>query len=125
TDVAALAHVKIGNGSAWQGYYMYVGGRNPRAGLQETQSSGYPNDMPEWGYDFHAPIGQSGDLHESAALLRAQHTFLAAFGDRLGRMPSSLPHDMPAGLEDRNTLRWALRSDGREGFAIISHHQPH
>ena len=124
-DIAALAHVKIGNGSAWQGYYMYAGGRNPRRGLQETQDTGYPNDLPEIGYDFHAPLSQAGDLQPSARELRAQHAFLAAFGDRLGRMTSSLPEERPQGLGDRSTLRWALRSDGEEGFVIISHHQPY
>ncbi|MEH3090021.1 MAG: beta-galactosidase [Microbacterium arborescens] len=123
-DVAALAHVKIGNGSAWQGYYMFVGGRNPAPGLQESIDTGYPNDMPELGYDFHAPIGQSGDLAGSAALLRVQHAFLAAFGDRLSAMTSSLPDERPASLDDRSTLRWALRSNGDEGIVVISHHQP-
>lgn len=123
-DVAALAHLKIGNGSAWQGYYMFVGGRNPAPGLQESIDTGYPNDMPEFGYDFHAPIGQSGDLADSAPLLRAQHAFLDAFGDRLARMRSSLPDERAASLDDRTTLRWALRCDGDEGIAVISHHQP-
>jgi hypothetical protein len=124
-DIAALAHVKIGNGSAWQGYYMFAGGRNPARGLQESQDTGYPNDITEVGYDFHAPIGESGDLQPSAALLRAQHTFLSGFGDRLARMTSSLPEVRPGGLSDRETLRWALRSDGGEGFVLISHHQPY
>lgn len=124
-DIAALAHTKIGNGSAWQGYYMFAGGRNPAPGMQETQSSGYPNDLPPLSYDFHAPIGQCGDLHPSAALLRAQHAFLHAFGDRLSDMTSTLPDQPPAGIDDRATLRWALRSDGHEGFAVISHHQPY
>jgi len=123
-DVAALAHVKIGNGSAWQGYYMFVGGRNPGPGLQETIDTGYPNDMPEFGYDFHAPIGQSGDLAGSAPLLRAQHAFLSAFGDRLSGMSSSLPDVRPASLDDGTTLRWALRSAADEGIVVISHHQP-
>ncbi|SDQ30324.1 beta-galactosidase [Microbacterium sp. cf332] len=123
-DVAALAHAKIGNGSAWQGYYMFVGGRNPGPGLQETIDTGYPNDMPELGYDFHAPIGQSGDLAESAPLLRAQHAFLTAFGERLARMRSSLPDVRATSLDDRGTLRWALRSDGEQGVVVISHHQP-
>lgn len=124
-DVAALAHIKIGNGSAWQGYYMFVGGTNPGPNLQESQATGYPNDITEFGYDFHAPIGQSGELAPSYALLREQHAFLAAFGDLLGEMTSSLPDERPTGLDDRTTLRWALRSDGETGFAIISHHQPH
>ncbi|SFI47436.1 MULTISPECIES: beta-galactosidase [Microbacterium] len=124
-DIAALAHVKIGNGSAWQGYFMYAGGRNPGPGMQETQATGYPNDMPELGYDFHAPIGQSGDPADAYPLLRDQHSFLAAFGHLLGGMTSSLPDDPPTGLDDRTTLRWALRCDGDAGFVVISHHQPH
>ncbi|MFE6735395.1 beta-galactosidase [Microbacterium sp. NPDC057650] len=124
-DVAALAHVKIGNGSAWQGYYMFAGGRNPAPGLQETQDTGYPNDLPEWGYDFHAPIGQSGDLHPSAPELRAQHAFLSSFGALLGGMSSSLPDDRPHDADDLESLRWALRSDGESGFVVISHHRPH
>lgn len=124
-DVAALAHVKIGNGSGWQGYFMYAGGRNPGPGLQETQDTGYPNDLPSRGYDFGAPISQAGDPRRSSALLRAQHAFLSAFGDRLGVMTSTLPAVRPTGLEDRSTLRWALRADGREGFVVISHHQPY
>lgn len=124
-DVAALAHNKIGNGSAWQGYYMFSGGRNPGPDLQETIASGYPNDLPEFGYDFHAPIGQSGDLDGSAALLRDQHAFLATFGPLLAGMTSSLPDERPRDLDDRTTLRWALRSNETSGFAIITHHQPH
>ncbi|GAA2971791.1 hypothetical protein GCM10010460_03060 [Microbacterium terrae] len=124
-DIAALAHNKIGNGSAWQGFFMFAGGRNPRPGLQETIATGYPNDMPELGYDFHAPIGQSGDLTDTAAALREQHAFLAAFGGMLSQMPSTLPDRLPAGLDDTGTLRWALRSDGDAGFIVISHHQPY
>ncbi len=124
-DIAALAAVTIGNGSAWQGYFMYVGGRNPAPDLQETIASGYPNDLPEFGYDFHAPIGQSGDLHASAAPLRRQHALLAAFGDRFAGMTSTLPDAQPTGPGDRATLRWALRSDGTRGVAVIAHHQPY
>lgn len=124
-DIAALAHTKIGNGSAWQGYYMFAGGRNPEPAMQETQATGYPNDLTELSYDFHAPIGQSGELAGAAPLLRAQHAFLNAFGDRLAGMTSSLPAERPRNARDRSTLRWALRSDGAEGFAVISHHQPY
>ncbi|BCW20491.1 hypothetical protein NtRootA9_31990 [Arthrobacter sp. NtRootA9] len=124
-DVAAVAHNKIGNGSAWQGYYMFAGGTNPADGLQESQETGYPNDMPRFDYDFHAPIGASGRLAPSFAALRRQHAFLDAFGDRLAQMPSSLPDAMPGGIDDTTTLRWALRSDGAAGFVFITWHQPH
>ena len=124
-DVAAVANNKIGSGSGWQGYYMFAGGTNPAAGLQESQATGYPNDLPEFDYDFHAPISASGRLAPSYALLRRQHAFLAAFGERLAPMPSTLPDREPSGIEDTETLRWALRSDGKSGFIFITWHQPH
>jgi hypothetical protein len=124
-DLAALANVKLGSGSNWQGYYMAVGGLNPGAGLQESLETGYPNDLPRFDYDFHAPIGAAGVLAPSHAALRVQHAFLAAFGERLATMPSALPEVRPAEDDDRSTLRWALRSDGRSGFVFVSQHQPH
>lgn len=124
-DVAAVAHIKIGNGSAWQGYYMYAGGTNPGLDLEESHATGYPNDMTRLSYDFHAPVSQSGDLTDSAALLRAQHAFLDAFGVLLADLPSALPDVRPAGIDDTETLRWAVRSDGSSGFAFVSRHQPH
>ena len=126
-DVATVAHCKIGNGSAWQGYYMYAGGTNPPGeyGLQESHATGYPNDLPRLGYDFHAPVGEAGTLAPSHAELRRQHAFLAAFGATLAEMPSSLPERLPAGVEDARTLRWAVRSDGQTGFLFVAWHQPH
>ncbi|MGN6219855.1 MAG: beta-galactosidase [Microbacterium sp.] len=125
-DIAAVAHAKLGSGSAWQGYYMYAGGTNPGAGLEETQATGYPNDMTPLGYDFHAPIGEAGRAAPSHAALRRQHAFIAAFGDRLAPAPSYLPAVRPAGVTDSETLRWAVRADDRgAGFVFIGWHQPH
>ncbi|MGA5304964.1 beta-galactosidase [Nucisporomicrobium flavum] len=126
-DIAAAAHCKIGNGSAWQGYYMYAGGTNPPGdhGMQESHATGYPNDLPRLGYDFHAPIGEAGTLQPSHAELRRQHAYLAAFGAALAEMPSTLPSSRPSGVEDAETLRWALRSDGDSGFLFLAWHQPH
>lgn len=124
-DVAAVAHTKIGNGSAWQGYYMYAGGTNPGLDLEESHATGYPNDMTRLSYDFHAPIGQAGDLAESSPLLRGQHAFLDAFGARLVDLPSALPDDLPGSVDDSTTLRWAVRGDADDGFLFVSWHQPH
>ncbi len=124
-DVAAVAHNKVGNGSGWQGYYMYAGGTNPRPGLQESHASGYPNDLPEFDYDFHAPVGAAGRLAASHADLRRQHAFLTAFGAGLAPMPSTLPAHHPTNVDDAETLRWALRSDGTSGWLFITWQQPH
>jgi hypothetical protein len=119
-DVAAIAHNKIAGGSVWQGYYMYAGGTNP-PGTQESHATGYPNDVPRLGYDFHAPIGEAGALSPIHAELRRQHAFLAAFADRLVGAPTVLPAERPTGVEDTTTLRQAVRGP----FRFISWHQPH
>ncbi|MHA7279750.1 beta-galactosidase [Arthrobacter sp. MDT2-2] len=131
-DIAAVAHNKIGSGSAWQGYYMFTGGINPSSAdhsyttaLQESHDTGYPNDLPQYDYDFHAPIGSSGRLNPSHNLLRRQHAFLDAFGSSLAPMESKLPPRGPTGVDDVRTLRWAIRSDGRSAFLFITWHQPH
>lgn len=124
-DIAAVAHNKIGNGSGWQGYYMYAGGTNPRPALQESHATGYPNDLPEFDYDFHAPVDAAGRLTPGHAELRRQHAFLAAFGDRLAGMPSTLPEHLPTSVDDVDTLRWALRSDGTSGWLFLTWQQPH
>lgn len=81
--------------------------------------------MTRLSYDFHAAIGQSGDLSPTSALLRAQHAFLEAFGAQLSALPSTLPDTAPSGLDDTDTLRWAVRSDGSSGLVFLSRHQPH
>ena len=124
-DVAAVALCKIGNGSSWQGFYMFAGGRNPHADLQESHATGYPNDLPAFDYDFNAPISATGRLRPAFAHLRRQHAFLSAFGASLATMPSTLPDERPNGVFDAETLRWALRSDGHSGFVFINRHQPY
>jgi alpha-L-rhamnosidase len=116
-DVATIAHCKIGNGSAWQGYYMYAGGTNP-GGTQESHATGYPNDMPALGYDFHAPIGESGLLAPSHAELRRQHAFLAAFGDRLAELVAEGGHRVPTGFLGTPVLLDALTATGHVDDAL-------
>lgn len=124
-DVAAIAHAKLGSGSAWQGYYMYAGGTNPGPGLEESQATGYPNDMTRMSYDFHAPIGEAGRVAPSHAALRVQHAFISAFGACVAPAPSHLPDVRPTGVEDASTLRWAFRGEDGSGFLFVGWHQPH
>lgn len=124
-DIAALANVKIGNGSAWQGFYMYAGGVNPEDGLQESLATGYPNDLPRFDYDFQAAFGATGRPGPSLGVLRDHNAFLAAFGPRLADTFSSLPDDAPIDVHDLRSLRWAVRSDAAGGFLFVNTHQPH
>ena len=127
-DIGALGLTKIGCGSVWQGYYMFHGGTNPAGELttlQESHATGYPNDLPVLTYDFQAPLGEYGHYRPSYDELRLQHLLLADFGERIAPMESVLPERMPAGQDDRETLRWAVRSDGDSGFLFVNNHQPH
>ncbi|MDR1824761.1 MAG: beta-galactosidase [Bifidobacteriaceae bacterium] len=126
-DVATIALTKIGQGSAWQGYYLYAGGTNPHRELpvHESHETGYPNDMQHLGYDFHAPIGEAGQLRYSHALLRQQHAFLASFGSELVHSSPALPAGAFSSVYDKTNLRWAVRADGGSGFLFIAWHQPH
>ncbi|WP_051172439.1 beta-galactosidase [Microbacterium indicum] len=110
-DVAALAHAKIGSGSAWQGFYMFHGGTHPGE-TQESQATGYPNDLPRRDYDFAAPIGAAGGLRPHFHLLRRQHLFLDAYGSALVSSPVAI------GDDDR--VRWAVRG----GYLFFQNHQP-
>lgn len=107
-----------------------LGGANPvpvlaADTLEESQRTGYPNDLPHYDYDFHAPIGAAGLATPTHAVLRRQHALLEAFGERLARMGSRLPEVMPTGLDDTTTVRWAIRTDGEAALLVISWHQPH
>jgi beta-galactosidase len=125
-DIAAIALTRIGSGSNMQGYYMYHGGANAIgrfSTLQESQATGYPNDLPVINYDFQAPLGQYGQRRVSYGALRMQHLFLHDFGSSLARLPMRLPVRQPAGMDDRETLRWSVRSDGRSGFLFVNNYQ--
>ncbi|MFC3493649.1 beta-galactosidase [Glycomyces rhizosphaerae] len=122
-DVAALALAKIGSGSVWQGYYMYAGGTQrvgQRGTEQESQATGYPNDVPALSYDFHAPIGEHGQIRAHHHLLRRQHLWLREEGHRIATMTTTIG----GGSDDPEELRWAVRSDGHSGYLFLTTYQP-
>ena len=106
-DVYATALVQVGSGANLYGYYMYHGGANPAGTrLQETQDTGYPNDVPIVGYDFRAPLGQYGLARASYGRLRTIHSFLAAFGEDLAGMDAAIPEDYVPDAANLSDLRF-------------------
>ena len=125
-DVEAVALCQLGSGSSLMGYYMYHGGQNPEgklSTLQESQATGYANDLPEKSYDFNAPIGEFGQINPQYYWLRRLHLFLHDFGASLAQMPTTLPDLQPANKSDLTTLRWAVRSDGDSGYVFVNDYQ--
>ena len=125
-DIAALDIVKLGSGVTLYGYYMFHGGTNPdgkTTTLQESQATGYPQDLPLKSYDFQAPLGEYGQMHPSFRELKSIHLFLRDFGSELAAMAPYFPARMPTGKEDRETPRLAIRSDSRSGYIFLNNYQ--
>ncbi len=125
-DLSVMALCKLGSGANWLGYYMYHGGTQPLGELgtqQESQDTGYPNDLPVRSYDFQAPLGEAGQVREHYHRLRLLHLFLQDFGSELSTLPTRLPAVQPNSLDDRQTLRWAVRSDKASGYLFINNYQ--
>jgi len=125
-DMEAVVLTQLGSGSSLLGYYMYHGGQNPEgklSTLQESQATGYPNDLPVKSYDFNAPIGEFGQVNPQYYWLRRLHLFLHDFGAPLAQMPMTLPDILVTNKNDFTTLRWSVRSDGNSGYVFVNNYQ--
>ncbi|HUJ29710.1 MAG TPA: beta-galactosidase [Candidatus Acidoferrum sp.] len=125
-DIAAMELAKLGSGVSLYGYYMFHGGTNPDGKLttlQESQATGYINDSPVKSYDFQAPLGEFGQMHDSFRNLKIFHLFLSDFGSSLAPMTPYFPGKMPAAKSDTETTRVAARLEGDHGFLFINNYQ--
>ena len=121
----ALMLRTLGSGANGIGYYMYHGGLTPR-----RKDGGFfsdePMGVPKMSYDFQAPIGEYGKTKDSYRYLKIIHLFCENFGDRLAPMGVVLPETNAAiTADDKETLRYAVRSDGMAGFVFFNNFQDH
>jgi beta-galactosidase len=124
-DIAALTLTGIGSGLNLYGYYMFHGGANPRgklSTLQESQATGYPNDLPEINYDFQAPLGEYGQVRESYRKIKSLHLFLNSFGADLATMEAYGPDRNPANPGDVSVPRVAVRAHGNHAFIFVNNY---
>ncbi|MGA7521502.1 MAG: beta-galactosidase [Acidobacteriaceae bacterium] len=124
-DVAAMMPVMLGSGVNLYGTYMFQGGQNPEGKLttlQESQATGYPNDLPVKSYDFQAPLGEFGQERESFRKLKVIDYFLNSFGQELAPMSSHAPTIVPHGPRDFSTVRAAVRNQGDHGFLFVNNY---
>jgi hypothetical protein len=124
-DVAAIAPVMLGSGANLLGYYMFHGGRNPDGGaitLQESQSTGYPTDVPVKSYDFQAPLGEYGQERESLRKLKLIHYFLNDFGSVLAPTVPHRPERVPSSPADVSVPRVSARTSGDAGFIFLNNY---
>src|SRR5215469_6636591 len=124
-DTAAMELVKLGSGVTMYGYYMFHGGTNPegkKTSLEESQTTGYLNDLPLKTYDFQAPLGEFGQANPSFGALKIFHLFLNDFGSELAAMSPYFPEKAPSSLHDTLTPRVAARVRGERGFVFINNY---
>ena len=127
-DIGAISLVKLGSGVNLLGYYMYHGGTNPDGKLttlQESTDTGYPNDVPEKSYDFHAPIREYGQIAPVFKEIKLLTLFLKEFGTELCSLPAVIPDDNPLKPENITGLRYSYRTDGKKGYVFINNHVRH
>jgi beta-galactosidase len=124
-DVAAIVPVMLGSGVNLYGTYMFQGGENPDGSLttlQESQETGFPNDVPIKSYDFQAPLGEFGQERASFRKLKVLQYFLDDFGSDLAPMTAHAPDSLPRDPSDLSVPRSAVRSKGDSGFIFFNNY---
>ena len=125
SDITSLTVTGLGSGINWYGYYMFHGGLNPPGKLitlQESQKTGYYNDLPVVSYDFQAPIGAFGQERESYRELKAINLFIREFGSILAPMVPVAPTVQPMDEADTSIVRAAVRCKDGRGFLFINNY---
>ncbi|HVU45103.1 MAG TPA: beta-galactosidase [Terracidiphilus sp.] len=124
-DIGAMFPVMLGSGVNLYGTYMFQGGQNPDGKLttlQESQATGYPNDLPIKSYDFQAPLGEFGQERESFRKLKVFEYFVNDFGADLAPMMVHAPDQTPKNAEDLSVPRASVRSKGDAGFIFLNNY---
>jgi beta-galactosidase len=124
-DIAAMFPVMLGSGVNLYGTYMFQGGENPEgklSTLQESQVTGYPNDLPIKSYDFQAPLGEFGQERESYRKLKVFEYFLNDFGEDLAPMMVHAPEELPISSDDLSVPRASVRSKDDAGFIFFNNY---
>ncbi len=125
-DIGAMAMVKLGSGVNLLGFYMYHGGTNPKGKkttLQESRATGYLNDLPEYSYDFAAPIREYGQMSETLKELKMLAMFLKDFGSVLCLMDAFIPKSSPLLPNNFTDLRTSVRRYKDSGYLFINNYQ--
>lgn len=124
-DVASMLPVQLGSGVNLYGYYMFHGGRNPQgklSWLQESSRTNSYNDLPRIGYDFQAPLGETGAESPLFAQLKLVHYFLNEFGSLLAPMTPHAPQIQPSNASDLTVPRWSVRTQAQSGFLFCNNY---
>ncbi len=125
-DIGAMTLTKLGCGVNLLGYYMYHGGTHPKGrltSLQETLESGGYNDLPEFSYDFRAPIREYGQKFDSYDEIKLYAMFVNDFGRDFCKMSPVFSEDNPVKPDNLTDIRYSYRHDGKSGYVFVNNYQ--
>lgn len=122
-SVDALANIKVGSGCNFLGYYMFQGGTNP---IGKTGTYMNEAQVPKISYDYQAALGEFGQERESYRRLKPLHLFASTWAETLCPMETVLPAGVSnIAPRDKESLRYAVRTDGKSGFLFVNNFQDH
>ena len=132
-DCGAMALCKIGSGVAMLGYYVFHGGINPTGAFTSMQEyrdeknlrAGFCCDLPEFNYDFQAPVGQYGEIRPCGRELKLWNYLIRYFGRQICTLPVSLFPGNPSDPNDLHALRCAVRARENGGFVFFNNYVRH
>ncbi len=125
-DIGAMSLTKLASGVNLLGYYMYHGGTNPKGKLttlQESTATGYLNDLPEYCYDFNAPLKEYGQVTDTFKEIKLLAMFTKDFGEEFCKMDTYISPDVSEKPENLSDLRWSVRKNGDSGYIFVNNYQ--
>ncbi len=130
-DNAAVSLVEFGSGANGLGYFMNVGGNNPKGKLlyMNRNIEEGSSDNGVISRDFQAAIGEFGQVRKSFHELAVQLHFMRDFGKYVAPCKTFIPKEIDEKLghklDDTKKLQRAVRTDGRTGFIFVNNHVMH
>lgn len=127
-DNGALSLVELGSGANGIGYFMNVGGNNPKGKLtyMNRDIEQGANDNGVISRDFQAAIGEFGQVRKSFHEYPVQLNFMADFGQYVAPCKTFVPSELDElkgfKLGQTSKLQRAIRTDGNTGFIFVNNH---
>ncbi|MCL7764522.1 beta-galactosidase [Polaribacter sp. Z014] len=127
-DNGALSLVELGSGANGIGYFMNVGGNNPKGKLtyMNRDIEQGANDNGVISRDFQAAIGEFGQVRKSFHEFPVQLNFMTDFGQYLAPCKTFVPSELDElkgfKLGQTSKLQRAIRTDGNTGFIFVNNH---
>jgi beta-galactosidase len=127
-DNGALSLVELGSGANGIGYFMNVGGNNPKGKLtyMNRDIEQGANDNGVISRDFQAAIGEFGQVRKSFHEYPVQLNFMTDFGQYVAPCKTFVPDELDElkgfKLGQTKKLQRAIRTDGNTGFIFVNNH---